>query len=62
MAVAAHEGHLYLYTLRSMDDMERQIKQRARLSPILSVGIISSLSTSREEYFTDPPTGTGATN
>ena len=39
MAVAAHEKRLYVYMLKSMDEMRADFKETSRLQPIKAVGI-----------------------
>ena len=40
MAVAAHEERLYVYALKSMDEMRTEFKEKARLEPIKEVRLL----------------------
>ena len=44
MAVAAHEGRVYIYALKSMDEMRVGFTENSRLEPIKEVGIRTSYS------------------
>lgn len=37
MAVAAHEGRIYIYALKSMNEMRAEFKENSQLGPIKEV-------------------------
>ena len=42
MAVAAHEGRAYVYTLKSMWEMKTEFEEKALLAPIKEASIRST--------------------
>ena len=39
MAVAAHEGRAYLYLLKTMEDLEKELETSSDIEPVKEVGV-----------------------